>query len=57
LRSQGLVWPQALVQTVLHAELRRAGDDRITDDVRQLLGRSATSLDDYLDRNRDIWLR
>ncbi|MFN3219427.1 MAG: NmrA family NAD(P)-binding protein [Acidimicrobiales bacterium] len=57
LRSQGMGWSQALVQTVLHTELRRADDERITDDVARLLGRPPTSLDDYLERNREVWLR
>ncbi len=45
-----MAWSQATVQTVLHAELRRADERRITDDVARVLGRQPTSLEVYLER-------
>ena len=57
LRRQGLVLPQAVVQTLLHAGLRRGDAKPVTRTVEELLGRPARGLDTYVDDNIGLWSR
>lgn len=56
LRLQGLVFPHALVQTILHTGLRRGDAEEVTSTVSDLLGRPARNLQAYLEENRSFWL-
>ena len=55
LRTQGLVLPHAVVQTLLHTGLRRGDAEPVTRTVEDLLGRPARTLDTYLDDNLALW--
>lgn len=55
LLSQGLVLPQALVQTVLHVGLRRGDAEPVTHTVESLLGRPARTVRDYVEANAPRW--
>ncbi len=57
LRSQGLVVPQAVVQTILHTGLRRGDAEAVTDELPTLLGRPGRSVRDYVEENRESWAR
>lgn len=54
-RSQGLVLPHAVVQTILHAGLRRGDAEAVTPTVADLLGRPARALGEYIANNVDLW--
>lgn len=54
-RRRGLPWMQALVQTVLHAGLRRGDADHVTGDVAEVLGRAATPVEDSVARMVAGW--
>lgn len=56
LRRQGLVVPQALVQTILHAGLRRGDAEPVTSVVSDVLGRPARSVADYVSDHRELWV-
>ena len=55
LRRQGLVVPHALVQTALHTGLRRGDARVVTPTVADLLGRPATSIQDYIADHLHLW--
>ena len=55
LLSQGLVLPQALVQTVLHVGLRRGDAEAVTNTVESLLGRPARTVREYVETNAPRW--
>jgi uncharacterized protein YbjT (DUF2867 family) len=55
LRRQGLVMPQAVVQTILHAGLRRGDAEAVTDELPGLLGRPARSVREYVTDHAELW--
>lgn len=55
LTHQGLKVAQALVQTILHAGLRRGDGAPVTDTVRQLLGRPPRTLSQYVAERVDLF--
>lgn len=55
-RRRGLKLMQVIVQTVLHVGLRSGDAEAIDDEQVGLLGRPATPLGGYLERNRQAWL-
>lgn len=55
-RRRGLPLTQAAIQTFLHWGLRRGDAKAVTDDVVQLLGRSAGTLEGYVARNVEQWM-
>lgn len=55
LRQQGMIWPQAVVQTVLHAGLRRGDAEAVTTTVTDLVGRPARSVEDYINDHAASW--
>lgn len=55
LRGQGLVLAQAVVQTILHAGLKRGDAEAVTDELPMLLGRPSRTIRDYVEDNRDLW--
>jgi hypothetical protein len=57
LRSRGLVVPQAVVQTILHAGLRRGDAEPVTDELPRLLGRPARSVREYVADHAELWAR
>lgn len=57
LRGQGLVLPQATVQTILHVGLRRGDAEPVTDTVERLLGRPARTVREYVTDHADVWRR
>lgn len=52
-----LPFPQALVQTVLHAGLRRGAAESVVPTLGELLGRPPRSLADFIHDYRAVWLR
>ncbi len=54
-RRQGSGLVQAIVQTVLHAGLRRGQAERVDPTLPRLLGRPARTLDRYVRDHRDLW--
>ena len=57
LRQQGLVLPQAVVQTILHTGLRRGDAEAVTDELPRLLGRPARSVREYVTDHAELWAR
>ncbi len=57
LRRQGQVVPQAVVQTILHAGLRRGDAEAVTDELPTLLGRPARSVRDYVQEDLALWAK
>ncbi len=55
LGTQGLPVPQRLVQTVLHAGLRRGDAETVDATLGQLLGRPPRDLAAYIADHRDLW--
>ncbi|MFP4554899.1 MAG: SDR family oxidoreductase [Actinomycetota bacterium] len=55
LLGQGLGVPHALIQTILHAGLRRGDAEPVTNTVTELLGRPPTSLEQYVDDSVHVW--
>ena len=55
LNSQGLPVTQILVQTALHVGLRFGQGTTSTDELKQLLGRKATSLQTYVMDQAALW--
>ena len=55
LLQQGLVVPQAVVQTILHVGLRGGDAEPVTDMVERLLGRPATTLRQYVIDHAALW--
>ena len=55
LKRQGLATSHALVQTILHAGLRRGDAEPVTDTVEVLLGRPPISLERYVADHADLW--
>lgn len=55
-RHRGLSLMQIVVQTVLHVGLRAGDAEAVDDEQVGLLGRPATPLGGYLERNRQAWL-
>ena len=55
LLGQGLVLPQAAVQTILHVGLRRGDAEPVTDTVERLLGRPARSVREYANDYVQLW--
>lgn len=55
LRSRDLPLAQVAVQTILHAGLRRGDAETVDPAVERLLGRPATPLSVFIDRNLDRW--
>ncbi|MDP1921108.1 MAG: NmrA family NAD(P)-binding protein [Myxococcales bacterium] len=55
-RKRGLSLMQIVVQTVLHVGLRSGDAEAVDDEQVELLGRPATPLRGYLERNRQAWL-
>lgn len=53
--GQGLPWAQALVQTVLHAGLRRGQAEQIDPTAERLLGRPPRTLQNYVHDYRQTW--
>ncbi|AEE46183.1 NmrA family NAD(P)-binding protein [Cellulomonas fimi] len=54
-RRQGRPSAQALVQTVLHAGLRRGQAETVDPTLERLLGRSGRTLTEYVHEHRDLW--
>lgn len=57
LRRQGRPLPLVVVQTILHAGLRRGDAEQVTDVVPRMLGRPARSLRDYVTDHRELFPR
>lgn len=57
LRRQGLVIPQAVVQTILHTGLRRGDAEPVTDELPMLLGRPARTVRQYVEDHAELWAR
>lgn len=57
LGRQGLPVPQRLVQTVLHAGLRRGDAETVDPTLGQLLGRPPRDLAEYVADHRHLWTR
>lgn len=55
LRRQGLVRPHALVQTLLHAGLRRGDAEPVSTTIAALLERPATTIDTYITDHIHLW--
>lgn len=56
--TRGLTPPHAIVQTILHAGLRRGDAAPVTDTIERLLGRQPRGVEEYvLDRARLFWKR
>lgn len=55
LGHRGLPVPQRLVQTVLHAGLRRGDAETVDPAIERLLGRRACDLAAYIADHRDLW--
>lgn len=55
LRRRGLPVAQVAVQTVLHVGLRRGDAELVDPAVERLLGRPATPLKAFIERNADCW--
>ncbi|MEV0003716.1 NmrA family NAD(P)-binding protein [Micromonospora sp. NPDC050980] len=55
LRRRRVPVTQALVQTVLHAGLRRGQAERVDPALPLLLGRPARTLREYVTEHRDVW--
>ncbi len=55
LRMQGLVFPHAFVQTLLHTGLRRGDAEAVTTTVEDLIGRPARTLATYIDDHLTLW--
>ncbi len=56
LHRQGLPLTQVLVQTVLHAGLRRGQAEVVDRTLPRLLGRPARSLEEYVHDHRGVWM-
>ena len=57
LRSQGLPVPQVVIQTILHADMRRGGGSGVTGTLGSLLERDPRTLADYVRDHVDLWPR
>lgn len=55
IRRQGLVLPQALVQTILHTGLRGGNAEEVTDTIETLLGRPPRTVDQYIRDHVGLW--
>lgn len=55
IRRQGLVLPQALVQTILHTGLRSGDAEEVTNTIETLLGRPPRSVDQYIRDHVRLW--
>lgn len=55
LLKQGLPVPHALVQTVLHAGLRRGDAESVTLETAQLLGRPPITVREYIEDQVEVW--
>lgn len=55
LRRGGLPWAQAVVQTVLHWQLRGGGAEAVTDTLAELLGRPPLTLARYVTDHAHLW--
>lgn len=55
LRRQQLPWMQILIQTGLHVGLRFGQGATVTQDIPQLLGRNATSLETCIEDHAVLW--
>lgn len=55
-RRQGLPLAQVLVQTVLHAGLRRGQAERVDPTLEELLGRPGRTVEEYVRDNRSTWV-
>ncbi len=56
-KRRDLPWKQALVQTVLHTELRRADERRIDPTLARLLGHPPRTVADYIRDHVAVWAR
>lgn len=56
-RRRGVPWMQAIVQTVLHTELRRADDRRIDPTLARLRGGPPRTIADYIRDHASLWSR
>ncbi len=56
LQRQGMSLAQAMVQTVLHTDLRRGSAATVDPTLERLIGRKGTPLIDYFSRCRETWL-
>lgn len=56
LRSQHLPLAQSLVQTLLHAGLRRGQAEQVDPTLPRLLGRSPRTMAQYVHEHRELWL-
>ncbi len=57
LRSRGLSWAQAGVQTILHAGLRLGQAEHVDPTLARLLGRPPRTMRQYVHDRRELWLR
>lgn len=55
LKRQGLITPHALIQTILHAGLRRGDAEPVTNTVETLLGRPPIPLQTYVADHLHLW--
>ncbi len=55
LRSLGLPLAQQLVQTILHADLRRGGAGTVEPSLTALLGHPARTVKDYIIDHSQLW--
>jgi len=56
-RDRDQPWMQAIIQTVLHVELRRADARRVDPTLARLLGRSPRTIADYVRDHAALWAR
>lgn len=55
LRSSGMGLPQTVVQTILHAGLRRGDAEEATDTVERILGRPPRTVRGYVEDHAPLW--
>ncbi len=55
LHQRKLVMPQILVQTILHAGLRKGSAANIDPTLARLLGRESLTIDDYITAHLNLW--
>jgi uncharacterized protein YbjT (DUF2867 family) len=56
-RKHGLPAMQILVQSILHAGLRKGSADEVNDTVEEVLGQAPRSLRQYFEDHRNVWQR